>query len=248
MLPLCGVFGFCTLAGALAAGASYVLLDVFDAEPAAELIREHRVTHTNGSDEMFKRLLEHDTGTLREGGFAAFNLEPRPLIDAADARGLTLYQCYGTSEMQALVAHAPADAPAEERARAGGRPYLGRDPRRIVDDEIQVRGPNVMAGYLTTRARRSPTTASTAPATSAARPTSASSTCRAAATRCASVASSCTRARSSRSWRRSRASRPRRWSSTRGGRSRSCSVKRTNQTRDRALPRRASPDSRCRAA
>ena len=122
MLPLCGVFGFCTLAGALAAERPYVLLDVFDAERAAELIREHRVTHTNGSDEMFKRLLEHDTGTLREGGFAAFNLEPRPLIDAADARGLTLYQCYGTSEVQALVAHAPADAPAEERARAGGRP------------------------------------------------------------------------------------------------------------------------------
>ena len=148
MLPLCGVFGFCTLAGALAAERPYVLLDVFDAARAAELIREHRVTHTNGSDEMFKRLLEHDTKPLREGGFAAFNLEPRPLIDAADERGLTLYQCYGTSEIQALVAHAPADAPAVERARAGGRPISDAICVRIADDEIQVRGPNVMAGYL----------------------------------------------------------------------------------------------------
>ncbi len=125
-----------------------MLLDVFDAARAAELIREHRVTHTNGSDEMFKRLLEYDTGTLREGGFAAFNLEPRPLIDAADERGLTLYQCYGTSEVQALIAHAPADAPADERARAGGRPISDAITVRVVDDELQVRGPNVMAGYL----------------------------------------------------------------------------------------------------
>ena len=36
---------------------------------------------------MFKRLLEHDTSTLREAGFAAFNLEPRPLIDAATSAG-----------------------------------------------------------------------------------------------------------------------------------------------------------------
>ena len=127
MLPLCGVFGFCTLAGALAAERPYVLLDVFDAERAAELIERHRVTHTNGSDEMLRRLLEHPTGTLREAGFAAFNLEPRPLIDAGDARGLTLYQCYGASEVQALMAHAPAHAPPEERARAGGPPDLGRD-------------------------------------------------------------------------------------------------------------------------
>ena len=87
MLPLCGVFGFCTLAGALAAGARYVLLDVFDAERAAELIASERVTHTNGSDEMIKQLLEHDTGTLREAGFAAFSHEPRPLIDAATPAG-----------------------------------------------------------------------------------------------------------------------------------------------------------------
>jgi fatty-acyl-CoA synthase len=147
-LPLCGVFGFCTLMGALAAGADYVLLESFDAERASQLIAEHKVTHTTGTDEMFKRLFEYPTGTLREAGFAAFSLEPRPLVDAADARGITLYQCYGTSEIQALVAHAPRDAPAEERAKAGGTPISDAIDVRIVDDEIQVKGPNVMAGYL----------------------------------------------------------------------------------------------------
>jgi fatty-acyl-CoA synthase len=148
MLPLCGVFGFCTLTGALAAGCPYVLLEEFDAAAASELIRAHRVTHTTGSDEMVRRLLEHDTGPLREAGFAAFNLEARPLVDAADARGIALYQCYGASEIQALVAHAPRDAPPEARAVAGGRPTSGDIEVRVRDEEIQVRGPNVMAGYL----------------------------------------------------------------------------------------------------
>jgi fatty-acyl-CoA synthase len=147
-LPLCGVFGFCTLTGALAAGAEYVLLPEFDAERASALIARRRVTHTTGTDEMIRRLLEHPTGTLREAGFAAFNLEPRALVDAGDARGITLYQCYGASEMQALVAHAPRDAPPERRAVAGGTPVSDRIEVRVRHEEIQVRGPNVMAGYL----------------------------------------------------------------------------------------------------
>jgi fatty-acyl-CoA synthase len=147
-LPLCGVFGFCTFLGARAAGAKIVHLEAFDAKRAADLIAEHRVTHTVGTDEMFKRLFEHPTATLREAGFAAFNLEPRSLVDAADERGITLYQCYGTSEIQALVAHAPADASPEDRARAGGAPISDQIDVRIVDDEIQVKGPNVMSGYL----------------------------------------------------------------------------------------------------
>src|SRR5262249_50955707 len=137
MLPLCGVFGFCTLTAALAAGCPYVLLDEFDAARAGELIREHSVTHTTGSDELLRRLLEHPPGTLRDAGFAAFNLPPRPLVDAADARGIAAYQCYGASEMQALVARAGRDAPPEARAVAGGRPVSEAIEVRVRDDEIQ---------------------------------------------------------------------------------------------------------------
>ena len=147
-LPLCGVFGFCTYLGARAAGAKTVFLDRFDAEHASALIEREGVTHMTGTDVMFQRLFEHPTHTLREAGFAAFNRDPRPLVDAADERGITLYQCYGASEIQALVAHAPAEASAQERSRAGGTPISDQIDVRIVDDEIQVKGPNVMAGYL----------------------------------------------------------------------------------------------------
>lgn len=147
-LPLCGVFGFCTFMGARAGGAKSVFLDAFDAARASQLIEREGVTHTTGTDEMLRRLFEHPTHTLREAGFAAFNLQPRPLVDAADERGITLYQCYGTSEIQALVAHAPAAASPEDRARAGGTPISDAIDVRIVDDEIQVKGPNVMRGYL----------------------------------------------------------------------------------------------------
>ena len=74
-------------------------------------------------------------------GFAAFNLDP-PRRDAADERGITLYQCYGASEIQALVAHAPADAPAEERPARPAAPISDAIDVRHRRRRVQVKGPN----------------------------------------------------------------------------------------------------------
>ena len=64
----------------------------------------------------------------------------------------------------------PTRRPRSARGRAARRSPSAIDVR-IVDDEIQVKGPNVMAGYLNEDEARapSPTTATTAPGTSAAR-------------------------------------------------------------------------------
>jgi fatty-acyl-CoA synthase len=165
MLPFCGVFGFNTIVGALAAGAPSVLMPVFEARAAVDLIERERVTNTNGSDEMLRRILAEAQpperiASLREAGFAAFGGDARTLVDAADALGKTFYMAYGSSEVQALLAHQPADAPPEIRARAGGPPvHEDTDVRvRSVDDgslqppgasgELEIRGPSVTVGYL----------------------------------------------------------------------------------------------------
>jgi fatty-acyl-CoA synthase len=150
MLPLCGVFGYDSVLGALAGGAPVVLQEHFDASEAARLIERHGVTHANGSDTMLLRLFEAAPDPpLREAGFAAFDGDPRRVIDAADRAGTAAYMCYGSTEVQALLAHAPADDTPERRAVAGGRPVSPETTVRVSDDgELEVRGPSVTTGYL----------------------------------------------------------------------------------------------------
>ena len=163
-LPFSGVFGLCQALATLAAGRSMVLMPAFDAEAAARIVIEERVTHMNGSDEMYRRMLaesraQHAFPSLRRAGFAAFNSDPAEFVAMGDARGLPLTGLYGMSEIQALFASRSPAAPAAERALGGGTPVspLARvrvgDPEtgRILGDgergEIEAMGPSLMAGY-----------------------------------------------------------------------------------------------------
>jgi fatty-acyl-CoA synthase len=150
MLPLCGVFGYDSALGALAGGAAVVQQAVFDGEEAARLAARHGATHANGSDGMVLALLAAGPPpSLRTIGFAAFDGPARRVIDAADERGITAYMCYGSTEVQALLAHAPADATPKRRALAGGVPVSPDTTVRVNGDgELEVRGPSAMAGYL----------------------------------------------------------------------------------------------------
>jgi fatty-acyl-CoA synthase len=150
MLPLCGVFGHSCALGARAGGAKVVLQEAFDAGQAARLVERHRVTHANGSDAMLLRLFAAaPSPPLREAGFAAFDGDPRAVVDAADAAGTTAYMCYGSTEVQALLAHAPQDGTPERRAVAGGVPVSPETVVRVASDgELEIRGPSLMASYL----------------------------------------------------------------------------------------------------
>ena len=165
-LPLCGVFGFDSLMGTLAAGRPCVLLPVFDAEEAVRLIEEHRVTHLNGSDEMLNRIMDvaaedpERLSSLREAGFASFNAGGEEMVARGDSFGKRFYQCYGASEVQALMAHQPPEAEAAQRALAGGVPSSREASVRVRDPEsgellspgevgeLEVRAPSAMVGYL----------------------------------------------------------------------------------------------------
>lgn len=164
-LPLCGVFGFSQAMAALAAGRPMVLLSSFDAAEAAALVRDQRVTHMNGSDEMFRRMLaarseDRPFPSLRLCGFAAFNPAIDDLVGAAEGRGLRLVGLYGMSEIQALFARQKVEAEAGVRGRAGGFPVAPEARVRVrdlqsgallghgEDGELELAGPSRMAGYL----------------------------------------------------------------------------------------------------
>ena len=148
-MPLCGTFGLASLMGAVAGDCRVIVTD-YRTERAADTIAREGVTCVNGSDDMFHRLLKHDAdlSTIRLGGYARFNSSLDGIVERAAAAGATLVGLYGMSEVQALFGVRSTGAPATERARPGGRLVSPRAAFRIVDDELQLRGPSLFAGYL----------------------------------------------------------------------------------------------------
>ncbi len=165
MLPFGGVFGFSAIMAAIAAGRPTVLQPVYDAGEAVALIERHQVTHSAGADEMFRRILEvaepaARIASLKEGAFANFGTDAAALVEQGAARGIKLFQTYGSSEVLALMTY-PASASGPERWKLGGgepcspeiqvracQPESGEELPEGQSGELQIHGPNVMAGYM----------------------------------------------------------------------------------------------------
>jgi fatty-acyl-CoA synthase len=164
-LPLSGTFGMAQALAALAAGGTIVLQPVFDAEGAARLIAQHRVTDFNATDELIHRILEAAPGerpfpTLRGCGYAAFGPALGDLPDRALARGVRMFGLYGSSEVQALYARQPLPLEPTLRRRPGGfvtsvaaafrivHPESGAALPDGASGELLLKGPSLMAGYL----------------------------------------------------------------------------------------------------
>jgi acyl-CoA synthetase (AMP-forming)/AMP-acid ligase II len=162
-LPLYGVFGYMAALAALAGGASCVLMPVYDMNDAVQAIREHRVTHMIGSDAMFDAMLSAqgaDFSSWRRGVQADFVGLPLQVTRRGDALGIKFSGTYGSSECYSLMSFQDWDGPAESRALSGGIPHDEQTKVRIIDPEtgtqakpgdageIQIYGPNVLAGYL----------------------------------------------------------------------------------------------------
>lgn len=163
-LPLYGVLGFVEAISALASGAACVFLPVYRADLAAEAIERHRVTHFYGSDGMFAQVLAAPGRSLaswRRGGFAEFaGLGRQVIAEAWDRWGIRLGGLYGMSECFAMTAIRDPAGEADVRGRPGGGPIAADIQFRIADPatgeakaegeqgELQLRGYNVMVGYL----------------------------------------------------------------------------------------------------
>ncbi len=163
-LSLYGVLGFVQAISALAGGAACVFLPVFDAQETAAAIERHRVTHFFGSDSIFAPVLDvpgRSFASWRFGGFADFaGLGPTVVEKAERTLGLRLLGLYGSSECFALMAMRAPQEESAARGLAGGTPIVPDIEFRVVDPatgavledgahgELQIRGYNVMSGYL----------------------------------------------------------------------------------------------------
>jgi fatty-acyl-CoA synthase len=149
VMPLCGTFGLTSLMAAVA-GDSRVIVTNFDVARTADAIARERVTSLNGSDDMFHRLLLHgaDLGPIRLGGYARFNTSLDRVVVDAERAGATLTGLYGMSEVQALFSVRDPSLGTADRARPGGTIVSPDAAFRIVDGELQLRGPSLMLGYL----------------------------------------------------------------------------------------------------
>ncbi len=146
---------------ALLKGATVVLEAGFSPGRALELVQQYRATSISGVPTTYQMMCEHpswagaDISSLRIltcGGSAV----PARVLDAYEARGLAFTGGYGMTETSP---GATSLQPRYSRQKAGsaGLPHFFTDVRIADADgrelpagevgEIQVRGPNVIAGY-----------------------------------------------------------------------------------------------------
>ncbi|MBR0830043.1 AMP-binding protein [Bradyrhizobium manausense] len=165
MLPFCGTFGMTGLLAFLAAGVTVHVVDAFEAAPAFKILTEQEITHSFGSDEMFRRILALTDAPrpfphAQVFGFAAFQPGWREFALEAEARGMSLFGLYGSSEVQALFSIGRSDAAFADRIEAGGWPMSPEAEVRVrdtetgalaapgVSGEIEIGAPSRFLGYF----------------------------------------------------------------------------------------------------
>jgi fatty-acyl-CoA synthase len=144
--------------------ATAVLVESFDAGLVLELIDAERATLTCGVPTMLLALIEHpgraarDLSSLRavSGGGSVVPTELVRHIE--DALGVQFAVVFGQTEACGFISQTGLDDPDEDKAATLGRPLPAVEARVVDPDggtvvpigavgELEVRGPNVMAGY-----------------------------------------------------------------------------------------------------
>jgi malonyl-CoA/methylmalonyl-CoA synthetase len=149
-LPLFHMHGLGVgLHGSLAAGASVVLRPGFDPADSLDAVAAHQATLLFGVPTMWSRLAASgrlpELAALRLGVSGSAPLDPGLHAAVADGTGQALIERYGMTETVMLTSN-PYDG--DRRAGTVGLPLPGVELRLAEGtDEIEVRGPNVFAGY-----------------------------------------------------------------------------------------------------
>ena len=153
MLPMFHVGGLnIQTVPALLSGAEIILHQKFDAESFFDALTQHRPTLTLLVPAVMAALVAHprwkgaDLSSLRAAG-AGSSIVPLDLIEAFQSRGVPIQQVYGSTE-SAPIAIAQSRDEAWASPGSIGRPAAECEARIGPGGEIQLRGPNLMTGYL----------------------------------------------------------------------------------------------------
>jgi fatty-acyl-CoA synthase len=149
-LPFCGTFGFVSVLAVLAGGGRALVPPRFEPGEAAALIERHGVTHFNGSDDMLLAVCDagRDLSTWRHGVHGEFTGRGLESVRRAGEWGARITGVYGSSETFALLARGSPSEPEPVRSRNGGRLVDPAMQARVVDGELQLKGPSVLSAYL----------------------------------------------------------------------------------------------------
>ncbi|WP_394618411.1 FadD3 family acyl-CoA ligase [Lentzea sp. JNUCC 0626] len=152
--PFFHTFGYkAGILACLLSGATIVPQPVFDVVETMRLIERERITVLPGPPTIFQALLDHperssfDLSSLRLAVTGAA-VVPVVLIERMRAElSLTVLTAYGLTEAVVATMCRPGDSP-ETIALTCGAPMAGFELRLGERDEVLLRGPNVMLGYL----------------------------------------------------------------------------------------------------
>ena len=150
--PFSHLYGLYSLHCAWAVGACTVLLPAFKPDELSSLIQNQKPTalwtapaHVAAcrAAGLFER---HDWSSLKLA-IVSGSMAPPALVHyfAEKLPGCAVTQLWGMTELQAALYTRPGD-PLEASATSAGRPSPGTEIR-IVDNELQVRGPLMFSGY-----------------------------------------------------------------------------------------------------
>jgi fatty-acyl-CoA synthase len=132
-------------------GATVILERQFDAERVLALIEDKRVTTMMGVPPIYLFLAQHPRFTeadLSSLDRAVVGGAPMPeaLLETWAARGIAIVHGYGLTEAAPNVLCLPPED-AVRKLGFAGKPYPFVDVRLSNENELQVKGPNVFAGY-----------------------------------------------------------------------------------------------------
>jgi len=153
--PFFHTFGFkAGILACLVSGAALVPQAVFDAGEAMRLVEAERITVLPGAPTIYQMILDHpergdrDLSSLRLAVTGAADV-PVALVERMrrELSFETVLTAYGLTEAVVATMCRPGDPP-EVVSATSGRAAAGFDVKTGRSDEILLRGPNLMLGYL----------------------------------------------------------------------------------------------------